>query len=166
MHENTFKDICIFILMTENNSLRKCSRCKSTKLHTYFSKNRKGDYFKCCDNCRRNKKHKQITPSDLIPSLEFIDRARTEYIEAMIKQSDDKLIYLGELDPNEVNFPDSKFKKMPGTEKIVEYHAFRNININKTMMCRWRLHFDDNITYPRLLLSSATGDFPPKNIAF
>ena len=142
--------------MTEKAKLIKCSRCKSTILPEYFSKNRKGDYFKCCDNCRRNKKHKQITPSDLIPSLEFIDRARTEYIQAMIINSVDTLIYLGELDPNEVNFPDSKFQKMRGTEKIVEYHAFRNININKTMICRWRLNFDDNITRPRLILSSAT----------
>ena len=68
------------------------------------------------------------------------------------------LVPVGELDPNEVNFPDSKFQKMRGTEKIVEYHAFRNININKTMICRWRLNFDDNITYPRLILSSATED--------
>ena len=58
LHENTFKDICIFILMTENNSLRKCSRCRSTILHKYFSKNRKGEYFKCCDNCKRKKKDK------------------------------------------------------------------------------------------------------------
>lgn len=39
--------------MTEVEQLCKCSRCHSTKLlETYFSKNRKGEYYKTCNSCR------------------------------------------------------------------------------------------------------------------
>jgi superfamily II DNA helicase RecQ len=39
--------------MTENTELCKCSRCKCLIiLETYFSKNRKGEYYKTCDSCR------------------------------------------------------------------------------------------------------------------
>ena len=36
--------------------LRKCSRCSSTIQLMYFSVNRKGEYYKCCDKCRENKR--------------------------------------------------------------------------------------------------------------
>lgn len=37
--------------------LRKCSKCKSSVLLLgYFSKNRKGEYYKTCDTCRENRK--------------------------------------------------------------------------------------------------------------
>ena len=32
--------------------LRKCSRCKSLITLDYYSINRQGEYFKCCDKCR------------------------------------------------------------------------------------------------------------------
>ena len=38
--------------MSENNNLRKCSRCHSTKLEEYFSFNKKGELYKLCDSCR------------------------------------------------------------------------------------------------------------------
>ena len=38
-------------------NLRTCSRCKSTIDESYFSINRKKEYYKTCDTCRnRNKK--------------------------------------------------------------------------------------------------------------
>ena len=33
--------------------LRKCSRCKSLITLEHYSLNRKDEYFKCCDNCRK-----------------------------------------------------------------------------------------------------------------
>ena len=33
-------------------ALRKCTGCHSTILLEYFDKNRKGEYFKTCNNCR------------------------------------------------------------------------------------------------------------------
>ena len=38
--------------------LRKCSRCTSTIELKYFSISRKGDHYKCCDNCRNINKNK------------------------------------------------------------------------------------------------------------
>jgi len=44
--------------MSDNNSLRKCSRCHSTKLESYFSFNKKGELYKLCDICRiKNEKY-------------------------------------------------------------------------------------------------------------
>ena len=45
--------------MTE---LRKCSRCTSTIEIKYFSVNRKGEYFKTCDTCRKKRNAKQQEP--------------------------------------------------------------------------------------------------------
>ena len=38
--------------MSDNNKLRTCSRCHSTKLESYFGFNKKGELYKLCDNCR------------------------------------------------------------------------------------------------------------------
>ena len=72
--------------MTEKAKLIKCSRCKSTLLSEYFSKNRKGDYFKCCDNCKHNKKDKQVTLTEKRDE-ENINKARTEWIHSIIDNS-------------------------------------------------------------------------------
>ena len=42
--------------MTEEKLLRTCSRCGSTKLEEYFSKNVKGLFYKLCDNCRSKRR--------------------------------------------------------------------------------------------------------------
>ena len=52
-----------------NNTLRKCSRCHSTKLESYFTKNTKGEYFKLCDNCRKKGRiahQKQYEQNDML----------------------------------------------------------------------------------------------------
>ena len=41
--------------MSDNNKLRTCSRCHSTKLESYFGINKKGELYKLCDNCRMKK---------------------------------------------------------------------------------------------------------------
>ena len=39
--------------MSDNNKLRTCSRCHSTKLEKrYFGFNKKGELYKLCNNCR------------------------------------------------------------------------------------------------------------------
>ena len=50
----------------ENKELRKCSDCRSTMLLQYFAVNKKGEHYKCCDNCRAKRK---------------VQRASTEYKE-------------------------------------------------------------------------------------
>ena len=42
--------------MTQESNLKTCSRCHSTMLLEFYDKNRKGEYFKLCNNCRRKKK--------------------------------------------------------------------------------------------------------------
>jgi len=47
----------------KNEELRKCIRCNcTTLLETYFSKNRKGEWNKTCDNCRAKRKEWRKTP--------------------------------------------------------------------------------------------------------
>ena len=42
-------------MSNHNEELRTCSRCKSTILLTFFERNRKGELFKLCNNCRQRK---------------------------------------------------------------------------------------------------------------
>ena len=133
--------------MTETNSLRKCSRCKSTMLPEYFSKNRKGDYFKCCDNCKRNKKDKQITSTCEVDE-EGISMARADWILTTISGSRDTLTYLGQMDANNVNIPESKFPKVRGDETRIEYHAFENVDKKQRLIFRWRLKHVPNLLEP------------------
>ena len=134
--------------MTENNSLLKCSRCKSIILSKYFSKNRKGDYFKCCDNCRRNKKDKQVTLTDK-GGEENINKARTEWIRSMVDNSNGKIVYVGPFDPTEVpDYPYSKLPDLSGHETLVEYHAFELGELKIPIMARWRVKQDTDNTQP------------------
>ena len=38
--------------MSENNGLRKCSRCHATTFEEYFGINVKGELFNTCETCR------------------------------------------------------------------------------------------------------------------
>ena len=46
----------------ENKELRKCSDCRSTMLLQYFAVNKKGEHYKCCDNCRAKRKVQRSSP--------------------------------------------------------------------------------------------------------
>ena len=74
--------------------LRQCSRCKSTIEIKYFSINRKGEHYKCCDRCRENKqkyisnnkeKIKEIKHKYWIDNKDDIKCKR----DALKKQADD-----------------------------------------------------------------------------
>ena len=39
--------------MEQTSELKQCSRCHSTCSLAHFDKNRKGEWFKTCNNCRR-----------------------------------------------------------------------------------------------------------------
>ena len=79
--------------------LRKCSRCTSTIELKYFSVNRKGEHYKCCDSCRKKRynwaqkpEHKEYEKQDyrenrehkLNTQKEWIDKNR-EYVYEKIK---------------------------------------------------------------------------------
>ena len=38
--------------MSDNSNFKKCSRCHSNILLDFFEKNRKGELYKTCNNCR------------------------------------------------------------------------------------------------------------------
>ena len=134
--------------MTEKANLIKCSRCKSTMSPEYFSKKKKGDYFKCCDNCKHNKKDKQITLTDKRDE-EGINKARTEWIHSMIDNSNGQMVYLGPFDPTEVpDYDHSKLPDLSGHEMLVEYHAFELGESKIPILCRWRIKQDTDITQP------------------
>ena len=120
--------------MTENNSLKKCSRCRSTLLLQYFSKNRKGDYFKCCDNCRN--KNRKITPTDITPSLDCINKARSEFIQTQVDNSNGEIVYVGQVDPNDINL--QHYPPLSRNDEVIEYHAFELGKLKIPMFTRWR----------------------------
>ena len=135
--------------MVENNNLRKCSRCKCTILVHNFSKNRKGELFKCCDNCKNNKKHRtkanEITRDD---DDEFINKARSDFLKVVLDQFNGKLIYKGVVNPDDIEFPDSSFLKPKGDEILIEYHEFEFVDAKTTYIHRWRLRRESSISHP------------------
>lgn len=66
----------------------------------------------------------------------------------MIINPADAKLCLGQVDPADTEFQLSVFPEPLGNESLIEYHAFRNIDINKAMVCRWKLKFVDNLTRP------------------
>ena len=152
--------------MSSVETWKKCSRCKSTILLKYFSKNRKGDYFKCCDGCKNQRRKAtaspeevittdEITGDDITPSLEFIDTARSNFIYSIIRNSDKALEWLGQVNPDDIDM--TRFKpELTGKEKLIEYHVFQVIGTKMTMVMRWRLNFDERIDQPILILTPSS----------
>jgi len=108
----------------------------------YFTKNAKGEYFKCCDICKNKKKNK------FIPTQITINKARSEFIQEMLNNAEEQLEYIGRANPSEVNFPAEDFPSFNLNEYLLEYHIFRFINTGTKVIMRWRLKFDDTISKP------------------
>lgn len=129
--------------MNTNDSLKKCSRCKCTILLEYFSKNRKGDYFKCCDNCK--KKHSK--PSKISPSELMMPMCRLEFIQHVKNTSDEVIEWVGYVNPDEID--KTRFKpEIIEKDHYIEYHKFNVIGTDKTFICRWRPKFVNGIETP------------------
>ena len=142
MVETTSKALLSQATLDETDTLRKCSRCKSTLLPEYFSKNRKGEYFKCCNVCKNNKKVKTVKEVD----EEYMNKARNDWIHDIIDKSNGQFVYLGPFDPNDVNFPHSKLPQIRGDEDAIEYHAFGNMDTKDMICVRWRAILVPNLT--------------------
>ena len=65
--------------------LRKCSRCTSTIEIKYFSVNRKGEYYKCCANCRKKRNDAQQQPHRKEYEKQYYENNK-EHKNAMNKQ--------------------------------------------------------------------------------
>ena len=66
--------------------LRKCSRCRSEILLTYFAINRKGEHNKTCETClNKTRKTKLVSnvPSDFKP----LKRTDTDFVDDIIRKT-------------------------------------------------------------------------------
>ena len=78
-----------------------------------------------------------------LDDVERINKTRQEFIYKMIETCPQRLEYLGELNPNDVDFPKT-FKKPTGLERTLEYHLFRMVETDTMLVHRWRM-YDNNI---------------------
>lgn len=69
--------------MTTSVELRKCTRCHSKIMLSYYSKNRKGLYFKTCDKCRKYNKIYHVNNKEK-KNLTSLRYARNNPIEIII----------------------------------------------------------------------------------
>ena len=101
--------------------LKVCSRCHSNILLKHFSKNRKGQLYQCCNNCRKNVKCKDC-------DIDVVNKLRSEYIDNMIDQlgGESKAKYIGKLNKQSIDAEgiDYMKSKLTGAERIIEYHEF------------------------------------------
>ena len=79
-------------------TIRKCAQCKSTTLIEYFDKNRKGEYFKTCNNCRmdareRMKGYIQNLPEDKLEEYRRKNKGYREENKEEIIERKKKNIY-------------------------------------------------------------------------
>lgn len=99
----------------ENQELRRCSDCRCTiLLETYFSKTRKGDYYKTCDSCRAKRKAKRATPEAKAIAKAYCEKNKEK------RTQQKKLFY-------EKNKEDilqrKKDKRKEKRDRIIEYNS-------------------------------------------
>ena len=141
----TYKDInSNILLMNQTDTLKICSRCKSTILLKYFSKNRKGCYFKLCDNCRLKRDSASTTHHD----AEIINNARSDFIQSVINNGSGRILYLGQVDPDSIGFQHPPLPELSGNELAIEHHSFVLHDSGIPVYIRWRFKQDANISHP------------------
>ena len=114
------------------SNLRTCARCKSNIDVSYFSLNRKKQLYKTCDNCRNPKKENDTS------LLERINEARTYFINTIVNESKGSIKYIGQVNPDDVNYPHKDFPELKGCEVTVEYHLFMLTLTRTPSIVRWR----------------------------
>ena len=89
---NCYLSISDYMYISANMAnLQKCSRCKSTIDVSYFSLNRKNEYFKTCNTCRtksRESRAKQRQQLDVEPSK----RTDTDFVDEDFDQMKNNFI--------------------------------------------------------------------------
>jgi hypothetical protein len=71
---------------TETKELKQCSRCHSLLLLIYFALNRKGEYFKLCNNCR--KKFRDVNDNRLGYLTNYYETNKSSILERNKKWND------------------------------------------------------------------------------
>ena len=77
--------------------LKQCARCHSIILLKYFDKNRKGEYFKTCDNCRKvDKIRKEENRDEINELINNSDNGKYRYGKIYrISDNDNNECYIG-----------------------------------------------------------------------
>ena len=115
------------------HELKQCSKCSLVLLVKHFSVNKKGNIYKCCDNCRNNVK------PDL--NIDLINKLRDEHINTIIQGMQGKIKYLGLIRLSNIpKVPLHGMKQLlKGTEKFVEHHEFSLIDSDTIVIHQWRV---------------------------
>jgi collagenase-like PrtC family protease len=123
-------------MLNTESELKMCSRCHSNILLEHFAKNRKGQLYQCCNNCRKN-----LKPKDY--DIDVINDLRSEYINNMIEQlgGDSKAKYIGRLNKQSIDAEGTEYmkSKLTGAERIIEYHKFLMVDNNSYLIVQWRV---------------------------
>jgi hypothetical protein len=153
--------------MTEGNKiLIKCSRCKSSKLESYYDINTQGCFYKTCTKCRKSRTKKSnvneenLISNDTSPSTDLIfcipkttiendpviTIERFKFITNFLQiNSENEMKWLGIVDLDKSDLKNAEIPNYPpltGDEYIVEYHLFETVKFGKDgppIISRWRL---------------------------
>jgi hypothetical protein len=153
--------------MTEENKvLIKCSRCKSSKLESYYDINTKGCFYKTCVKCRKSRTKKSnvnednLIANDTSPSNDLIfcipkttidndpviTIERLKFITNFLQlNSKCEMKWLGIVDLDKSDLKNAElpnYMPLTGDEYIVEYHLFETVEFGKDgppIITRWRL---------------------------
>ena len=73
--------------------------------------------------------------------IENITKARLDFINSIIKKSNNQVQYVGEVHPADIDYP-TTFAELSGKELTVEYHLFKYKIPDVPVVIRWRLNED------------------------
>ena len=78
--------------MSDNNNLKTCSRCHSTKLESYFGINAKGECYKSCDKCRKKRRDikEDLKPKPNPEEIKSTER-KLEYMRQYLQDNKERL---------------------------------------------------------------------------
>ena len=137
-----------YVSAFETPELRRCSRCRSNILLSFFDKNRQGEYKKLCKNCCAKKPEGNWADSLTDFGRENIDKLNENTInrcrKAFIQSFENRgFRYVGKMNQEEANFPEEHGPPPKGDEVVIEYHLFKNRKYNQILNGRWRLRLAD-----------------------
>ena len=126
--------------MSENNlELKQCTRCHSTCTLEYFEKNRKGEYFSTCNNCR--KKRNEYNKKWIVENPEKAEQLRQ-------KQNEQKRQQSAMLDPTVSKCPACHHqilnRNMEHHQRRFPCHLGRSLLKHGKQLCRFEWLYDND----------------------
>ena len=111
--------------MTE---LRKCSKCRSTKLGSYFGLNVKGELFKTCNSCRK------------VSTLEseVVIEARKAHIAKLIESFPEDIEFCKILKTHDPEYPTDQPDPLVFPYTYFEWQLFKFKDNQRNLTVRWR----------------------------